>query len=472
METLCWLSASDLTNQFQSKAADPTKVIESIFRRIDECEPKLNALFLRKDDDALNQSQQARERWNTGAPKSPLDGAPITIKENLYSAGDPAPIGAKVNSVEPKSMNAPLVDRVREAGLIMIGKTTMPDFGMLSSGQSSFHGVTRNPWQLDRNPGGSSSGAGAACAAGYGPLHIGTDIGGSIRLPAHFCGVYGLKPSLGRVNINPPYMGRVAGPMTRTVRDAAMLMNIIAKPDPLHRDFMNLPSQPLDYVADLDRFDVKGKRVAVFADAGIGLPVQRDVAAAVWDCAQLLEQQGAHVETIAPFITREMFDAICAFFEVRSCVDIAPMSDAEKANILPFIVRWATYRGLKFSGTRVMRFYSQIMAMREATVAATHAFDFVISPVCSIPAFEADFCCPGNDPEKALEHIAFTVPYNVSEQPAASINWSYSDDRATEGLPIGVQIAGRRFDDLGVLQMSRVIEKIRPQQRPWPVRIG
>jgi aspartyl-tRNA(Asn)/glutamyl-tRNA(Gln) amidotransferase subunit A len=472
METLCWLSASDLAQQYQSRAAEPSKVVESVFRRINECEPKLNALYLRKDFDALARAEAASVRWRTGKPLSVLDGVPITIKENLYSMGDPAPIGAKVNSVEPKTVNSPVVDRVLEAGMVITGKTTMPDFGMLSSGQSSFHGVTRNPWQLDRNPGGSSSGAGAACAAGYGPLHVGTDIGGSIRLPAHFCGIYGLKPSLGRVNINPPYLGRVAGPMTRTVRDAAMLMNIISKPDPTHRDFMNLPPQPVDYLANLERFDLKGKRIAVFADAGIGLPVQSDVAAAVWDCAQLLEQHGAQVETIAPFVTREMFDSVCAFFEVRSCVDIAPMSDAEKANILPFIVHWATYRALKFSGTRVMRFYAQIMAMREATVAATHPYDFVISPVCPVPAFEADFCSPGNDPEKALEHIAFTVPYNISEQPAASINWGYSDDRATGGLPIGVQIAGRRFDDLGVLQMSRVIEKIRPQQRPWPVRVG
>jgi aspartyl-tRNA(Asn)/glutamyl-tRNA(Gln) amidotransferase subunit A len=389
----------------------------------------------------------------------------------LYSIGDPAPIGTKVNSLEPKTVNSPVVDRVLEAGLAIVGKTTMPDFGMLSSGQSSFHGVTRNPWQLNRNPGGSSSGAGAACAAGYGPLHIGTDIGGSIRLPAHFCGIYGLKPSLGRVSINPPYLGRVAGPMTRTVRDAAELMNIIARPDPRGRDFMNLPPHNVDYVAQLDRFSLKGKRIGVFADAGFGLPVQADVAAAAWDCAQDLEKNGAHVEPIKPFMTQEMFESMCAFFEVRSCTDIAPMTADDREKILPFIVRWATYRASRFSGTRVMRLYAQIMAMREATIAATYDFDFIISPVCPVPAFEADFCCPGNDPEKALDHIAFTLPYNISEQPAASINWSYSTNAASEGLPIGVQIAGHRFDDLGVLQMSRAIEQIRPQQRTWPIVI-
>ena len=472
MEKLCWLSASDLSTQYRSRAAEPVAVSESVLRRVDECEPKLNALYLRKAESAISAAKHSAARWQSATPLSPLDGVPITIKENLYSIGDPAPIGTLVNSLAPKNVNSPVVDRVLDAGLVMIGKTTMPDFGMLSSGQSSFHGVTRNPWQLDRNPGGSSSGAGAACAAGYGPLHIGTDIGGSVRLPANFCGIYGLKPSLGRVPINPPYMGRVAGPMTRTVRDAAMLMNIIAQPDPAHRDFMNLPRNSVDYVTNLERFSLKGKRVGVFADAGVGLPVQGDVAAAAWDCAQDLEKHGAQVETIKPFMTREMFDAMCAFFEVRSCVDIAPMSVADQKNILPFIVKWATYRATKFSGTRVMRFYALIQAMREATISATHPFDFVISPVCPVPAFEADLCCPGNDPEKALEHIAFTVPYNMSEQPAASINWSYSTEAATEGLPIGVQIAGRRFDDLGVLQMSRAIEQIRPHQRTWPIRVG
>ncbi len=472
METLCWLSASDLLDMYRRGGVSPPHVVASVTRRIDECEPALNALYLRKDGNAAARAVESAKQWRERAPRSALEGVPVTVKENLFSVGDPAPIGTAVNPTTPKTVNSPVVDRLNDAGLITIGKTTMPDFGMLSSGQSSFHGVTRNPWQLDRNPGGSSSGAGAACAAGYGPLHVGTDIGGSIRLPAAFCGIYGLKPSLGRVPINPPYMGRVAGPMTRTVRDAAMLMDVIAKPDPQHRDFMNLPPHTIEFAGALEQFDLRGKRIAVFADAGMGWPVQSDVAAAVWDCAQLLEAHGAHVETIPPLITEPMLDAVCAFFELRSGAEISVMSDEQRAKILPFIVHWATHRSGSFSGADVMRFYGGIMAMKEATVAATHSYDFVLSPVCPIPAFEADFCCPSNDPTKALWHIAFTVPYNVSEQPAASINWSYSTEAATEGLPIGVQIAGRRFDDLGVLQISRVIEQLRPQQRPWPVRLG
>jgi aspartyl-tRNA(Asn)/glutamyl-tRNA(Gln) amidotransferase subunit A len=471
METLCWLEAADLSAQYAMRVLDPSDVIASTLRRVNECEPKLNALYLRKVESARAQANASRERWRTGAPLSSLDGVPITIKENLYSVGDPAPIGTAAGSLELKTVNSPVVDRVLEAGLVIAGKTTMPDFGMLTSGQSSFHGTTRNPWQLDRNPGGSSSGAAAACAAGYGPLHVGTDIGGSVRLPASFCGIYGLKPSLGRVPIHPPYLGRVAGPMTRTVRDAAMLMDVLSRPDPSHRDFMNLPPSTTQYASELDRFSVKGKRVGVFVDAGCGWLVQADVAAATWDCAQKLEMEGAIIEPMKPIITQQMLDAMCAFFEVRSCADISMMTEEQQAKILPFIFQWVMYRAPMFSGRRVMRFYNEIMAMRDSVVQATHAYDFVISPVCPIPAFEADFCCPYNDPQKALQHIAFTVPYNMSEQPAASINWWYSTEAQSFDLPIGVQVAGRRFDDLGVLQLSHVLEHIRPTQRPWPVLI-
>lgn len=469
METLCWLEAADLSARFASRALDPCDVLASVLRRANECEPKLNALYLRKVESARSQATNAAARWRANESLSALDGVPITVKENLYSIGDPAPIGSAVNSLAAKTVNSPVVDRVLEAGLAIIGKTTMPDFGMLSSGQSSFHGVTRNPWQLNRNPGGSSSGAAAACAAGYGPLHIGTDIGGSIRIPAHFCGQFGLKPSLGRVPICPPYLGRVAGPMTRTVRDAAMLMNVIAKPDPQHRDFMSLPPSDVDYAAALEQFDVKGKRVGVFVDAGCGWAVQADVAAAVWDCAQKLEMQGAIIEPIAPIISASMLDAICGFFEVRSCAEFTPMSETDKTKILPFVLNWAMLRAPTFSGRRSIRLYNEVMAMREVTVRATHGYDFVLSPVCPMPAFEAENCCPGNDVEKALHHIAFTVPYNVSEQPAASVNWWYSTEATSEGLPIGVQVAGRRFDDLGVLQLSRVLEQLRGAQRPWPI---
>ncbi len=210
-----------------------------------------------------------------GAPLSAIDGVPGTLKENIATRGTPMPLGTAASDLTPAADDAPPAARWREAGAVLLAKTTMPDYGMLSSGLSSFHPLTRNPWDLRKNPGGSSAGAGAAAAAGYGPLHVGTDIGGSIRLPAGWCGVFGLKPSLGRIPIKPPYAGRVAGPMTRTVTDAALLMAELSKPD--WRDAMSLPYQRIEWLS-LER-EIKGLKLGLQLDAGWGLPVQQRGAA-------------------------------------------------------------------------------------------------------------------------------------------------------------------------------------------------
>src|SRR3954469_17722563 len=234
------LTAAQLASLYSRGELSPVEVTRALLERIDAWEPRINALYRLHRDAALTQPRAAEARPRAGRPLGALDGVPLTIKENIATRGDPAPIGTRANEDAPaQADDAPPAARVREAGAVIVGKTTMPDYGMLSSGLSSLHGVTRNPWRLDRNTSGSSSGAGAAAAAGYGPLPIGTDIGGSGRLPGKDCGIFALQTSLRRVARYPPYMGRVAGPMTRTVADAALLMNELAKPD--ERDFMNLP---------------------------------------------------------------------------------------------------------------------------------------------------------------------------------------------------------------------------------------
>ncbi|MEY4863549.1 MAG: hypothetical protein RLZ51_1644, partial [Pseudomonadota bacterium] len=259
------LGAHEMSQAYAARSVSPVEVTRAVLERIDAWEPKINAMYRVRREAALADAEKSEQRWRSATALGPLDGVPITIKENLYTAGDPAPIGSAAAEPVPMPEDSPVAARVREAGCVLLGKTTMPDLGMLSSGRSSFHGTTRNPWRLDLNPAGSSSGAGAAGAAGYGPLHVGTDIGGSIRLPAHHCGLFGLKPSLGRVPINPPYVGRVAGPMTRTVIDAAMLMQVISRPDV--RDWMSLPAQDLDYAAQLEGLSLKGLRIGLWIDA-------------------------------------------------------------------------------------------------------------------------------------------------------------------------------------------------------------
>ena len=454
--------AVQVAAQYAAGALSPVEATRECLARIEAWEPRLNAMYRVDRDGALAAARESESRWRAKKPLSPLDGVPVTIKENIYTLGDPSPIGTGANDdAPPQPADAPPAARLREAGCVILGKTTMPDFGMLSSGLSSIHGITRNPWNTARNTSGSSAGAGAAAAAGYAPLHLGTDIGGSVRLPATHCGIFALKPSLGRVPVYPPYIGRVAGPMTRDVKAAAALMNILSKPDA--RDHMSLPYQPENYT-DLDGLSLKNLRVGFLPDMKVGLPVHAEVAAAAAAAAKALAAAGAIVEEMPSFLTEELVDGMCRFFEARSYNDYCMLPPAKQAKVLPFIAEWSTWRAKNFSGRDVMAAYNCYVMLREVTARACQPYEFVISPTSPILPYEAELPAPGNDPHDALPHIAFTLPYNMSEQPAASLNWTFSKD----ALPIGIQIVSQRFDDLGVLRLSRALEQLRPVQKAWP----
>ncbi len=452
------LPATELLQAYGAGTLSPVEVIEAVIRRIERCEPKLAALYDYRPDDAVAAARESEARWRRGEARA-LDGVPVTIKENIATKGTPIPLGTAARELAAAPEDAPPSARLREAGAVLVAKTTMPDYGMLSSGTSSFHPLTRNPWDTTKNPGGSSSGAGAAAAAGYGPLHVGTDIGGSIRLPAGWCGVFGLKPSFGRVPVDPPYWGRVAGPMTRNVADAALMMRELSRPDP--RDGMSLPAADLAWL-DLG-IELKGLRLGLQLEPGIGMKVEPEVRSAIEEAARLFEAAGAIVEPVAPFLTREMLDGLDIFWRQRAWADIGPLGDAERARILPYILTWAE-GGRDLSGADVYRGMSQMGAIRDAALRATQGFDFVLSPVAPCPSYPAELPSPINDPARPFEHICFTVPYNFSEQPAASVNAGFT----ASGLPIGLQIAGRRFDDLGVLRMSAAFERMRGPQPAWP----
>jgi Asp-tRNA(Asn)/Glu-tRNA(Gln) amidotransferase A subunit family amidase len=237
------LSAVALLEAYARRDLSPVDVMRDVLDRVAAFEPHIHATYLLAPERALAEARSSEARWARGEPKGALDGVPATVKDNIATRGEPKPVGTAASDLTPELDDAPPAQRLREAGAILFSKTTMPDYGMLSSGLSSLHALARNPWNLARNPGGSSAGAGAAGAAGYGPLHLGTDIGGSVRLPAGWCGLFGLKPSAGRVPIDPPYIGRVAGPMTRSVADAVLMMATLCEPDT--RDYMSLPPQDL-----------------------------------------------------------------------------------------------------------------------------------------------------------------------------------------------------------------------------------
>jgi len=459
MAELFDLSAVELLAAYRSQQLSPVEVTRAVITHVGRWEPQLCATYAFDAEGALAQAEASQARWLKGAPLGPLDGVPTTIKENIATRGVPVPLGTAATVLTPAERDAPPAARLREAGAVILGKTTMPDYGMLSSGLSSFHALARNPWDVSKNPGGSSAGAGAAAAAGYGPLHIGTDIGGSVRLPAGWCGVFGLKPSLGRIPIFPPYAGRVAGPMTRSVADAALMMATLSLPDA--RDTMSLPYQPIAW--DRLERDVKGLRIGLMLDAGWGIAAEPEVRAAVEAAARAFEAAGAIVTPMKPFMTRAMVDGMDDFWRTRSWLDMSALPPERRAKVLPYITEWAR-GGEGLSGERVFRGYSQMGAMREAAVAACAPYDYVLSPTAPMPAYAAELAGPTNDPATPFEHIAFTLAFNMSEQPAASINAGYTSD----GLPIGLQIVGHRFDDLGVLQLARAWEQMRPTPRPWP----
>jgi aspartyl-tRNA(Asn)/glutamyl-tRNA(Gln) amidotransferase subunit A len=454
------MSALELLRAYRERALSPVEAMASVIERVAAYEPHIHATWLYAPERALKEARASEARWAKSEPIGPLDGAPVTVKDNIATRGEPTPVGTAASEMTPAEADAPPAARLREAGAIIFAKTTMPDYGMLSSGLSSHHALARNPWKLDRNPGGSSAGAGAAAAALYGPLHIGTDIGGSVRLPAGWCGLFGLKPSAGRIPIDPPYVGRVAGPMTRDAADAALMMATLSLPDV--RDYASLKYEKLDWA--IEPAPLKGLRVGLMMRAGCGAQPTAEVDAAVERAARDFEAAGADVEQLEPFLTQEMLDGLDNFWRTRALIDLNALSPSRRAAVLPFIRDWAE-SAAGFSGERVFRGFSQIPAMRKAAVEATVKFDCVLTPTAPITAFPAEWASPSRDPLNPFPHIGFTVAFNMSEQPAATVNCGYDN----EGLPIGLQIVGRRFDDIGVLRIARAFEAMRAgEARPWP----
>jgi Asp-tRNA(Asn)/Glu-tRNA(Gln) amidotransferase A subunit family amidase len=453
------LGVRDLLAGYAAGHFTPTDTVESLIAHIAAWEPALHALYAYDPDEARAEAAVSTQRWRRGEQR-PLDGVPVTIKDGIATKGTPTPGGTAASDLTPAAEDAPPAARMREAGAIIFAKTTMPDFGMLSSGLSSFHGITRNPWNLGCNPGGSSSGAAAAAAAGYGPLHVGTDIGGSVRLPAAWCGLVGFKPTLGRIPIDPYYIGRCAGPMTRTVDDAACAMAVLAQPDA--RDATALPPATIDWHAG--PASPEGLRIGLMMDAGGGLACDKQIEEAVLAAARVFEQAGATLVPVAPVLTGAILDGIDLFWRAR-CFDSIGALPSERADkILPFIRAWAA-RGGTSSGPEAVAGFNRIFELKRACAALFAHVDIVLSPTVPTVSFPAEYASPLNDPERPFGHIAYTLPWNASEQPAVSINCGF----AADGMPIGLQIVAPRFADLQALRLARWYEGLRgPVTWPHP----
>ena len=458
------LTATALLELYAARSLSPVEVVSDVAEIVAAREPDLNVFWVHDLSAAHDAAADSERRWRDGIPRGPLDGIPVTVKENLARAGVPMPAGnAGVTATVP-TRSSPAVERIEESGGIVLGSTVMPDWGMLSSGVSSRHGVTRSPWDSSLTTGGSSSGAGAAAAAGYGPLHVGTDIGGSIRLPGTWLGLTTHKPSAGRVPLDAPYLGRVAGPITRSAPDAALLLSVLSRPDA--RDWTSLPPERLEASLHTENLDPATLTVGLHVDAGCGRPVDPVIRTAVEAAADVFERAGAIVVPVAPFMHQEWLEDLDQFWRVRSLVELESLDVAARERVLPFIRRWVQ-AARDVDGRAVLRDYASIMAIQQATTAATERFDFVLSPVAPMAAFPAEWPMPWGEGDEAMSHVGFTAPFNLSGQPAGTTNCGFTPD----GRTIGLQVSGRRFDDVGVLRALDWFEQHRdPGLTPrWPI---
>ena len=297
---LCSLSATELLHLYRTKQASPVEATKAALARIEKLNPVLNAFNLVAADQALAAAKESETRWMRGEPKGLVDGVPTSIKDLLLTKGWPTLRGSKtVDAKGPWNDDAPCVARLREHGAVLLGKTTTPEFGWKGVTDGPLTGITRNPWDPTKTPGGSSGGSAAAVAAGMGPLTVGSDGGGSIRIPCSFTGLFGLKPTFGRVPAWPlsPF-GTVShvGPMTRSVADAALMLNVLSLPDA--RDWFGLPYDPRDYRIGLDD-GVRGLRIAYSADLGYA-PIDGEIAQIVKAAALRFGELGARVEERNP----------------------------------------------------------------------------------------------------------------------------------------------------------------------------
>ncbi len=453
------LNTRALLQAYVSGETTPSEYMNWLIERVERVEPKINALYAFKPEWAIEQAKASTERWQKNKPCGPLDGVPVTLKELIATQGDSVPLGTAASDKAPAIEDAPTAARLKEDGAIIFAKTTCPDYGMLSSGLSTFHNLSRNPWDLTQNPGGSSAGAASAGAAGLGTLHIGTDIGGSVRLPAGWTGLFGFKPTLGRIPIYPYYTGRAAGPMTRTVDDAIMVMPTITRPD--WRDATSVNYEALDW--NVPAADVRGMKIGLMLDAGCGIEAEPEVKTAIIEAAKRFEAEGAEIIEIEPILKREWLDGLDVFWRARFWSTMLNLTEEKRQTILPYIYEWAKTGG-KADPLDVIAGFDGTLAMRDACAAVFQEVDVILSPVNPNVSYPAEWASPTNDPQKPFEHIAFTMPWNMGEQPACSINCGFSKS----GIPIGLQIVAPRFEDLKVIGLAKAFENWSGKIINWP----
>ncbi len=458
-DELCWLPATELALLIRMRKVSPVEVVDAILDRIERVNPRLNAYVLVTGDSARREAKAAeRAVMARRARLGPLHGVPFSVKDLVITAGVRTTFGTPLLRDNVPAEDAPMVARLRAAGGIMLGKTNTPTFGWIGATHNLLFGATRNPWNLERTPGGSSGGASAAVAAGLGPLAIGTDGGGSIRIPASFAGIFGLKASFGRIPTYPPSAAwslSHVGPMTRTVADAALMLQVSAGSD--ERDQYSLPREGVDYPKAL-KGRLKGLRVAYTDDLGFVQALDPEVRATCARAARVFRDVGCRLETVAPRwpSPKECWQEIfCGGIATR----LAPYLD-RKDEIEPGLLR-IIQETLANPPTRYVQAWFDRLAWWQHPRAFFEKYDLLLTPTVACPPFPIGLDNPAEIAGTPVDPYAwtpFTFPFNLSGQPAASVPCGFTKD----GLPIGLQIVGRRYDDVTVLRASAAFERARP----------
>jgi aspartyl-tRNA(Asn)/glutamyl-tRNA(Gln) amidotransferase subunit A len=446
------LTASDMVAAFKSRVLSPVEVAKAALDRIATLNPKINAFYSIDHDGALAAALESEKRWIKSCPIGAFDGVPTSIKDSLQSTGEISAFGSATikGALKASNNDAPSVARLKESGAVILGRTTMCDFGLLPSGYSTAFGPARNPWNTAYTTGGSSAGAAGSIAAGINPVAVGTDIVGSIRLPASYCGLVGHKPSYGRV----PYFFQnspavVSGPMGRTVGDVASLLTLISRPD--DRDFTSLPYDPVDYAASLEMKPAV-RTLGLLLEMGFGPKADAEVLAIVETRArELANALHAQIVDLKPPFKPEDLASAEDFYRIR-CLTQFEQFDAEKQARSEVIFNWVNpARGM--SAADGYRRFDSLQVIRHRVVRLISKCDYLILPSVAIPPTSAEQ--PGLDPQNFFADWSNTFVFNLTEQPCISVPAGLT----REGLPVGLQIVGSRFNDLGVLQIARVAEK-------------
>lgn len=460
------LSASQLIDLYRTGAASPVEVTTAVLDRIAKLNPQINAFCVVDEHAALQNAKDSEKRWQahrqTGAPVGTLEGVPTSIKDLILTKGWPTLRGSRtVNPDQPWDVDAPVTARLREAGAVLLGKTTTPEFGCKGETNSPATGITRNPWNLNKTPGGSSGGTAAAVAAGLGPIGVGTDGAGSVRIPAAFCGNFGLKPSFGRVPAYPlsPF-GSVAhlGPHTMSVKDAALMMNVMKRPDA--RDWTALPEDTSDYTVGLDD-GIQGLRIAYSPALGYVKNVHPEIAAAVAEAVKVLEGLGAHVTQIDPGF-EDPLDITTGLWFLGAWT-VWNTLNAEQQSVADPDFKAEAELGSRLSALEIQHLNQRRGVLGSQMRQFMQGFDLLVTPAVSIPAFDA---LPAGhshlSPESMLGWTPFSYPFNLTQQPASTIPCGLTRD----GLPMGLQFVGPMFGDALVLRAAKAYENTRPIARP------